>query len=248
MINIKQDKSIGYQFSIEKGGPGSGIRGHTTIKPIDNKPKNQFNNIPGYEKVSKIFGSNLHIEDENSEQVKSDIKDISLFSSNTLTNLAKLGMVIYIGDKPYPMLDTHQHLINKVPRGWINATWMSVGSAFDEVKNELTLGKNINGRFSANVPGHEMGHAIQKNLLNTKQQGQLIDIHKKYYHEMNSTYYQQGEPGGKAGVSEMFAESLATNYVKDHAKFKWDTPIYQFNKNEGFRKEMNNFIKENVEI
>ncbi len=242
-------ESIGYKYSVEKGfnilkgGVGSGIRGHRTIRE-DDKPKNKFDSIPGYVKLSKIFGNNLHIEDEDVPQVRDDIATLALFPDSLLKQLGDLK--VYIGYKPYPELDDNQYLRNQTPRGWSpGSTWNDVGSAYGSTKNQVCLGQNIHGRVPGlSIASHEIGHAIQTNIINNNKFAlkKLSEIHKKYYDSMESPYYQQGGAGSKAGVEEMFASSVAHNYYLGKL---YESAIYPIvNKSDGFRTDMNKFLKE----
>lgn len=165
-------------------------------------------------KVKDALGDKLHVSDPNSAYTKQALEDLSLVPQGTLIAMKYKGVGVHIGDKPLTELDSNGPLKGVQPRGWPEgSTWDKVGGVYNPGCKCLTAaGKGQSGSVSTVL--HELGHAIHStNGLTSSQQERLTSIHKKVFKKLPN-YLQQGGPGGKAGIEEMWAEGFA-HVIKD---------------------------------
>lgn len=137
----------------------------------------------------------------------------------------------YFGLKELPSLDELGYLRGVTPRGWDSGTtWDKVGGC----ANPQQIAVAVGGRSgSTSTPLHEFGHVIGKRTIH---QGFSLDespemaAHHRRMHPRLQPYLQQGGPGGTAGMSETFAESIADFHMLPKEQFvaTYDQEYYQW--------------------
>lgn len=158
-------------------------------------------------------------------RVQKSVADLALMDPRLVHRVVNSGGWkfdgVYIGARRLPELDDLKSLRDMQPRGWgPGDTWNEVGGA----GSALQVAVSVSGKSgSASTVLHEFGHAIGRRLFDdagrfVESSERFREIHKRLYSELYS-YFQQGGPGGKAGMQELFAEGVAAYHAYSKDKF-----------------------------
>jgi hypothetical protein len=234
---------VGRPGVVGGSGEGGGSAGAKPKKPIEFTAEDVFideytDKLKSTHDAYKIFGNQLHIQGKNKKTIEKNLSYLDKFSDEILQKLKDRNVNIYMGDNSIVELDDNGYLKGKNPRGWPpNMTWDDCGGCYNDLKNVLSIGNMLGG--SASVAGHELGHAIQDEIINKtpERRKQLVDLHKRYSNTFDY-YFQQGKPGNSVGTQEMFAEMMA--HIAEYGEVLADGDSFSDKK---FAKEANKLIK-----
>ena len=164
------------------------------------------------------FGAKLRVDDfEDDPFVENFVIKLDAMNDKQLNALVAGGTEIRFGTMTYPRLTNRPELATQQPRGWpAGTTFNDVAGAYNPGDNMLTItsaGQKMS-QLGRVVP-HEVGHALSRVMAKTKGKKNEVQNHSEVRraHIANfgklPKYFKQGGPGGEAGMSEFFAESVA---------------------------------------
>jgi len=176
--------------------------------------------LQDYPDIAIALGDSISIEDYYSEIVQLHLTDLNKFPPDILKKIKDFGYRIRVGDKTVTDFSEAKHLKGLTPRGWesIGITWDDVAGCNNRSKRLIILGSGIHGCSSLAL--HETAHAID-HMLKITEIPEMEYFYKKEYNELVEYYKQDG----KAGMQEMFAESVAEILQKQGS---WSKEYEQF--------------------
>jgi len=208
--------TIDQLIDLDGGGGGTGSSGGGGGIDFEAARAAVFERHP---KLAEL-GDSLYMEtDIEASGVASILEDMEQIDANILKALKDNNIQVYIGEGPVTGIDDMGHLKGVQPRGWPpGSTWDQVGGLFNPQNNRVVVGTGmVDGSKSTIL--HEMGHAVDRLLddLSNRRVGWLESDHIRLFPKLNQ-YLQQGGPGGRVGMAEMFAETFAEYHLKSK---KW---------------------------
>lgn len=122
---------------------------------------------------------------------------------------------VRLGTGNVPDFSGQGHLKGVQPRGWPKgSSWDTIRGKYSPIKKWAYWGSRWSSSMDWNLL-HEFGHGVGANWKTTYEgktftlnvHPELSALHKEYYDRLPG-YFQQGGPGGVAGMSETFAEGV----------------------------------------
>jgi hypothetical protein len=155
-------------------------------------------------------GDRLKIKDVEHPTVQHHLGELSRVPPAVMKAAAGHVSAVYVGTGGVPEHDEMGHVRGVRPRGWPEGTtWDDVAGAYNRGARSVIAGT---GRGAVKVAAlHEFGHGVDDAGRHSGHPD-FRALHEKHYAAL-PPYFQQGGPGGAAGLAEMFAQAFAEAYT-----------------------------------
>lgn len=177
------------------------------------------------QRLQSILGPNLQIHNPQDPMVQQHIRDAAQMPESLLGTLKAADKILILGTGGVAQYDPE--LASKgAPRDHPGQTWGDVTGVYDSPRIVVGTGPDV-----AEAAAHEMGHAIS-DIKGWDTNPQVTAAQARLYSKLDP-YFQQGGPGGFAGVQEFVAQSIAqyvlygAGYITRTYDAAWSTWLAQ---------------------